>query len=837
MMILHRRFIIREIIQARKQALVFVLCAALSLTTLISLDNFKNGVHNSIISDARALHGGDIIMHSHYDFSPDLLKAVATLRLKHLVQSVRTYEFYSVIQTASKDNSLLAKIKLTAPGYPLYGRVKLKSGRPFAQVLRSGEAIVEQEVLGRLHLKVGDRIHVGSALLRIADVVSHEPDRPVNIFNLGPRIFVSTSDLARLDLVKKGSRVAYAILLKVYDPQATDRIAAELKTHAISGQERVDTYKTANSRVKVFFDNLIFFLSLVSIFTLLLAGIGMHSSLTALLREKEKTIAITKALGASNGFLFKHYIVIVIILGLAGSGLGVLGGIGLGHFFPSLFAGFIPVISGLTPSAGSIAQELLLGLLVILLFTFLPLHRLSGVKPSTIFRSEFSGARRGLPYYLALLVGLLLLAILLIRQLADLKTGLYFMAGSLLLITIIAILTQITLMFSRRIVIRSLPLRQAFKSILRPGNATRSIITTLAAALSVLLAIYLVEYNLHATYIASFPNDAPNLFCLDIQPDQRPEFARTFKIKAQFYPIIRARLISINGKKINRQEELTRKRDNLAREFNLTYRDRLLKDEVIMEGGSLFRQNWRKRDEVQVSILDTVAKMGDIRLNDLLRFNIQGVPLTARVTSIRTRTRSRLYPYFYFVFPEPVLRKAPQTFFAALKVNRKDIPRLENQIVARFPNISVINVSEVVSDLGAILRKLSRIINFFAAFSIMAGGLIIISSVLATRMARIREAVYYKILGGASSFVVSVFLYENMLLGLLSSLFALFLAHTGSWALCHFLFDIPYHPQLPASLLLIVLTILLVIAIGLLSSITIIRQKPSEFIRQEETDG
>ena len=832
----HSRFIFRELLKARNQALIFVLCVALSLTTLVALDSFKDSVHRSILADARTLQGGDIIIHSHYEFAPALAQAVADLERQHLVVGVASYEFYSVIQTLSTEASLLANIKIVTPGYPLYGRVGLKSGRALDRVLSPGRIVVEQEVLDRLHLREGDQLHVGNGVLRIVDVVTHEPDRPVNFFALGPRVFVADADRNQVDLIKKGSRIDYRLRLKAFDPKDIDSLADRLKEHAVPEQERVDTFRTASSGVKKFFDNLLFFLSLISIFTLLLAGIGMQSSLAALLRERERTIAIAKALGASNAFLLGHYLLLVVILGLIGSGLGIVAGITLERFLPWLFAGFIPASSTFGISGRNLATGLLLGLTVVLIFTYLPLHRVRHVKPWAIFRSEQSSGQRGVSFYLALAMGLLFLTGLIVHQLEDVRIGLGFMLGAGLLISIIAVMTHLTLRLVARVTVSSLTCRQALKSVFRPGNASRAIVITLAAALSVILSIYLVEADLHATFVASYPADAPNLFCLDIQTEQKAKFAKIIPVAAQFYPIIRARLSSINGEAINRQKELSKRRDNLAREFNLTYRDTLLEDEVLLVGKTLFQEEWREKDVVQVSILDTVAEMGEMRLNDLLQFNIQGVPLTARVTSIRTRTRSRLYPFFYFVFPDQVLSAAPQTFFAALTVDQAAIPQLENMIVAAFPNISVINMAQAAADLGALLAKMTNIVNLFALFSILAGGLIVVSSVFATRLARTRETVYYKILGGSTSFVVRVFVFENMFLGLLSSLLAVILAQAGSWAICRLYLDIPYHPRVIASLLLVVLTTLLVVGIGLLSSIPIIRQKPAVFLR-EQTDG
>jgi putative ABC transport system permease protein len=342
-----------------------------------------------------------------------------------------------------------------------------------------------------------------------------------------------------------------------------------------------------------------------------------------------------------------------------------------------------------------------------------------------------------------------------------------------------------------------------------------------------------VERNLRSTYIASYPPDAPNLFCLDIQPNQQRQFTELIGMDIELFPVVRARLTSINSKKVNRQEELKKRGDSLAREFNLTYRERLLDDELLIEGNSLFGNITSENGPVPVSVLDNVAEMGDMALGDILHFNIQGVPLVAEVVSIRSRTKSMLYPFFYFVFPDEVLRNAPQTLFAALKVDKQRISELENSIVDRFPNISTINVGETAAELGKLMAKLTRIINFFASFSILAGGLILVSSILATRLARIKEAVYYKILGSGSWFVLQVFFLENMVLALLSGGCAILVGQVGGWAICRFVLEIDHDPGVISCMVLLALTVALVVTVGLLSSITIIRRKPVSFLREQ----
>ncbi|MGD8946964.1 MAG: FtsX-like permease family protein, partial [Desulfobacterales bacterium] len=326
---------------------------------------------------------------------------------------------------------------------------------------------------------------------------------------------------------------------------------------------------------------------------------------------------------------------------------------------------------------------------------------------------------------------------------------------------------------------------------------------------------------------------APNLFFLDIQPSQLERFSKTLGMPTEYYPIVRAKILSINGNKVDRKQQRRRRGDNLARTFNLTYRDYLLEDEVIVKGSSLHRSDW---GDLQVSVMDTVAKIQSMKIGDRITFKIQGVPLQAKISSIRSRTRESIRPFFYFVFPPGTLQNAPQTIFTALRIEKDRVASLQTKIVETFPNVSAIDVTSTLSFFTNIMKKLSLIIRFFAGFSIVAGILIILSSVLATRFARIQEAVYYKILGARSRFVVKVFTLENMLLGLVSAALALIISQAGSWLICSQVFDIAYRPLVAKCALLIGGTVLLVVAVGLIPSISIMRKKPIVFLREQSQE-
>ena len=824
------RFILRQITGAKRQCAVFVLCVALSMITLVSLGSFSRSVRSSLLRDAQALHAADIIVRAHSPNPQALEEKLASLGREGELKSARYWSFYSVVRKLSGENSLLCDLKVVQQGYPFYGKVLLASGRPLHQVLTPGNVVVEQTLLERLGLRLGDAVRVGEATLTVRDVLLQEPDRPVNFFALGPRMFLSAADLDSLGLIGKGSRVNHVTLVKVAQPANLERLVGELRAAAAGTPVRVDSYRNADSRVKRFFDNLLFFLNLSGIFTLLLAGFGIQSTLFAMLKEQERTIAVMKAVGARSRFIIGHFLALTLALGLLGTATGLLASLILQEFLPGLFRGLIPAQVTMTVSGGAVVEGVLIGLLVVLLFTALPLYRLKEVKPRAIFGKEENETLWTRSTWIIAGSGTLFFLAMVLIRIRELKTGLYFILGLVSLVVVAFLLAEITLRLMKRREPKNLVLRQAIKGLFRPRNASRSIVVTLSAAFAVIFAINLVEKNLDASFLESFPPGAPNVFFIDIQPGQRAQFAETLGVAADFYPIVRGTVSAINGEPIDMEKQRQSRGDNLAREFNLTYREHLLADERIIKGGSLFRKDW---GELQVSVLDTVVKMQKMEVGDTIDFRIQGMPVRARIASIRTRTSGGMTPFFYFVFPSSLLAEAPQTLFCAARIDKAGIATLQNRIAAKFANVNVIDLNETVTVFARIMERLSTIVRFFTSFSIVAGLLIVVSSVFATRYARIQEAVYFTILGARGRFVLAVFAVENLFLGVVSGVIALVISQVGSLIICRKAFEMSYQPYPVQSLLLVLATTLLVVCVGLAVSLPILRQKPVSFLREQ----
>lgn len=823
------RFLFRQLAHASRQGLVFVLCVALSLTTLTAFSGFARSVRHALLADARSLHAADIILRAGTPFSPALQNAVDREAAAGRIEATPVYNFFSVVRRMDDSASLLARLKVVEPAYPFYGRVELLSGGSLDAVLVQGAVVVEQLLLDRLGLQVGDTLQVGFTTLRVVDVVTAEPDRPVNLFAFGPRIFVSHLDLEALGLLEKGSRIRYRMLIKVAAPQALEPLAAAFKAVADPELERVDTYRTARSGVRRFLDNFIFFLKLVGIFILVLAGMGIQSTLGALLREKRHSVAVMKALGATSGYILRHFMLLTALLGGFGIAVGVAAGLGLQLSLHRLLADFLPANLALRLSPSGVLEGVAVGAVVVALFTLLPLYRLRHLRPVMIFRRDPAPPRSPWPARLSGALLMLFFFGLTSYHMADAEMGLYLVAAVGGLILLAGGCAQLVLWGLARLRLKHLALRQAVRGIFRPGNATRSVVITLTTSLAVIFAIFLVEANLDATFVRAFPEDAPNLFFVDIQPDQMEAFSRLVDQPVTFYPVVRARVTAVNDEAIDREAQRRSRRDSLARTMNLTYREHLLETEKIISGQGLYRKDW---PGLQVSVLDEVLEMHPMKVGDRLSFKIQGVPLTARISSIRTRVGENLSPFFYFVFPTAVLQAAPQTVFSAMRVPRADTADLQTRLVTAFPNVSVIDLSTTLKALSGLMQRLSKILRTFTALSIAAGVLILTSAIWATRAERMAEAVYFKILGARRRFVLQVFSMENLLIALISGLLALTFAHLGAWALCHFIFDLRYRLFLPASGVLLLGNLLLVVATGLLASWSILAKKPVAYLRE-----
>jgi putative ABC transport system permease protein len=839
----HPTFVWRQITTSPKQTAVFVACVALSLVTLVSLGGFGQSVQNSLLRDARRLLAGDIVVESGFPFTPELTDHLDDLAADPGIEIANMYGFITIVRIPDSDETLLTELKVVDRGYPFYGEVVLASAGRFDQVLLPGQIVVGQALLDRLSLQVGDSILIGEASLQIADVLISEPDQPIEFFSLGPRIFLNSEDLDATGLIRPGSRVRYRTLLAVADESQLDTVAAGIAAATDPVQERVDTFRSNQSTLQIFFEDFLTLLNLIGIFTLFLAGIGIQSSLGAFIREREDTIAVLRTFGATGGFIIRQFYLVALILGVVGTLIGLGLGLLLQALFPILFSPFLPPQVEFILAPQSIIEGTILGFFVVTIFTLMPIYQVQALKPRFVFRKESLPAFKGWFYYPALLLILLFLTAMTYRYLQNLERTAYFSLGIVVLIAVLGLFGSLILAYLRRQRPRNLALRQAIRGLFRPRNATLGIIVTLSASLTVLFTIFLIERNLDATLVEAYPPDAPNVFILDIQPDQRELLQAQLDEPGEFVPIIRARIRLINGVAFEPPEIESQSGGpggpgdgpQLGGIVGLTYRDQPLAFERLVGTRTMFAED---AELAQVSIAEDLLLVYPFEIGDRISFDVQGVVVEAEVSSIRAvqQEQAGFAPRFNFVFRPQDLERAPQTIVTAVTVPKAEIAGFQNALIAQFPNLTVINISAAIDTLAAVVGDITSVARFFMGFSIIAGLLIILSSVLATRFARIQESVYFKVLGARQRFVLRVFALENIFIGLLSAVLALGLSQIAGWLLVIRVFELEYTPFLGSSLVLVAVTVLLVTAVGLAASVSILRQKPITFLREQTVE-
>lgn len=876
----------RETRGAWRHFVYFLVCIAVGVGALVSVSLFAAHVDRAVTKEARGLLGGDLEIRSSRSLSVVGQEVLGTLPLRG-IQTTHISELVAMAtRTDSHSGSVpitqIVELKAVEPAYPFYGTVRLEPAKPLQELLHpagwvcGGEpclgAVVQEALLFRMNLSVGDQLKIGQASFIITGVVRMEPDRMANAFSLGPRVIVSQEGLKAAELIKPGSRVRERYLLKLAPGLSLEPLRGELRGRLAGESVRVTGYQDAQPQLKQFLEQLSRYLGLIGLTALLIGGLGVAMSIHAFVREKLKTIAVLKTLGADSGTVMRVYVVQALWLGLLGSLAGMLAGVVLQRVLPPLltdvFAAEILDQLGVSVelsvlSIGPLVKGGLLGLLATLLFTMWPLLSIRDIKPAAIFRREVDATVEGelyVPWWkrwglndrlkigvgLALLVGL---AGLSIWQAGSWKVGALFIGGLVLAALLLVLCAQVLIGGVRHLPrFRSLSLRYAVGNVGRPGGQTTGIVVAIGMSVTIIVTVSLVEKALLRQVGETRPVDAPTFFFIDIQPDQREAFEQlvhrqTGGLVPELTPLVRSRLQSVNGEMVKAEEEREQdeKRDDgkeerrkqwyLSREYVLTFLDRLPKGNEIVEGA------WWKPGKAAakplVSIEEEAAKAMGLELGSIVEFDIQGATVAAEVASIRKVDWGNFSTNFYMILSPGSLEGAPLTYVGTIHVAPEQEVSLQQAVVAALPNVSAIHVGDVLENFGRVLDRLSLAIRAVALFCLLAGGLVMAAALAATRYRRLYESVILKALGATRALIARTFATEYALVGAVGGTIAMGLSSALSWLVLTYIFELPWSLQPLVLLTGLGLTILMTLLVGCLSTFQLLGQRPLAILRHE----
>ncbi|MCX5722585.1 MAG: FtsX-like permease family protein [Nitrospirae bacterium] len=877
----------RETRGAWRHFLYFFACGAIGVGALVGVSLFSANVDRAVTKEARGLLGGDLeirLTHSLSSEGQAVLQSLGErgLTLTHASELIAMASRHTQ-GSATPQATQIIELKAVESTYPLYGAIALDPAQPLETLLHPDErdcgghiclgAVVQESLLIRMGLSVGDRLKIGQATFLITGIVRTEPDRMANAFSLGPRVMIAQEGLRAAELIKPGSRVRERYLVKLPPGMPVEPLLSELRGRLASDSARLSSYRTAQPQLKQFLDQLSRYLGLIGLTALFIGGLGVGTSIHAFLRDKLNTIAILKAVGADSATVVSTYVVQAIFLGSIGSLAGILLGIALQRGLPPLMADLFA--SNLLEQLG-VSSELsrfslwpllkgaTLGLLSTLLFTLWPLLKIREVQPGAIFRREAEQTvtqemapsrwwvRWGLTDRLnvgtagTIILGLCSLSI---WQAGSWSIGLLFLGALSLALAILFVSARL---FIRLLAWlpkpRILSLRFALGNVVRPGSQATGIMVAIGIGVMLIATVSLVEQALLRHVQENRPADAPTFFFIDIQPDQAQAFVslvhrQTGRPDPELTPLVRSRLHAINGQLVAAEEgseknharaegkEERGKQWYLTREYVLTFLDQLPKDNQLVKG------TWWKPGQVfsrpQLSVEEEAAAHLGLTIGSLVELDIQGAMISAEVSSIRKVEWGNFSTNFYMILSPGSLEGAPFTYVATVRVSPDEEVPLQQAVVASFPNVSAIHIGDVLEGFSRVLDRLALAISAMALFCLLTGSLVMAAALAATRYRRLYESVILKALGATRGLIARAFALEYLLLGLVAGSIGLMLGTVLSWVVLRYVFDLPWslHPLVLGKGLL--LTMWLTLFVGFASTYRILGQRPLAILRHE----
>ena len=842
------RLMAREARGSSAKVVFFTACLSVGVAAVVAVAGLSDGIERALRREARQLLAADLAVRAERAIPDDVAKAVDRLIASRPgSRAVALRELATVVSTPETSGvpgpSALVLLKAAGDGYPFYGTLAIEPPDATRAPLGTDGAFVAPELASKLDLRTGSVLRIGGRDFLVRGVIVAEPDKVNVSFALGPRVIISLDGFARTELEAFGSRVDRKILIKL--PDGAGAAEAEAAAHEVrtaipeDSGVRVQTYVDAQPQLREGLKRMSRFLGLVALVSLILGGIGVAQTVRAWLASRLDAIAVLKCLGVRPREIVALYAGETALLGLLGSAVGVAAGTALLAAAPRFLAGLLPALQLDVWQPGAAVRGMVLGTGTALLFSVAPLAALRLVPPLRVLRRDAEPLAAGWPARVAVVVALVtgLFAAAFVQGRSAAIAGL-FVAGMFAAAGLLAgaarLLTRAVARLSRERV--RVTLRHGLGALARPGAGTLPAITALGLGVLVVVAIALVQRGLGERLRADLPKDAPNVFLVDMKTPQWPQVRTILEASGatsiRDVPIINARLASVDGtpaaELAKRGRDDGRRRWIFTREQNLTSLATLGKDNVVVEG-----RLWSDPDRPEISIERDFANDMGARVGSTLVFDVQGVPIELRVTSLRT-VEWRSFGINFFLVVEPgVLDDAPQMRVAAARVPAAAEQALQDRLASEVPNVTMLKVREIVERVASVLERLGLGIRLLGGFAIAAGVAILAGAIGATAQHRGRDVALLKTLGATRRGVAAMFAVEFALIGLVAGLVGTAAGTVLAWGvLTHGMeLEWTWHPGVIA--LAPPATAAMAVVAGIAASLGALRRRPIDVLRSE----
>ncbi len=878
----------REMRASRAKFLFVVLSVAIGVGSLTGVRGFSSSFRHMLLGEARTLMAGDLTARV---FALPTAEQEAALRGLEARGVRRTWitETVTMASSATTADPLLISVKaVDAAAYPYYGVVKLNPPRPLREALDARSVVVSDDLLVRLNVRTGDLLHIGGQDFRIAGVMVSEPDRMTGSLNVGPRVMIARQGLDRTGLITPGSRAAERYLFALPAQGGPDVAQARAVLKQAFPEATIADYRETHPIITRGLDRSTTFLSLIGLIALVIGAMGVASAMHGHLQQKLDSIAVMKCMGARSAQVIRIYTAQTLMLGLGGGVIGVAFGVGVAAAFPGLIAKYFAMDVSPYWDAWPAVQGIAVACLVTLLFTLPPLLGIRDIRPALIFRRDVetrytvspihSGIRgqplpdgrgsdqsrdrkgavaryvsellnryikRGMaPAYLvrvAILLGTGAVAGTLTEgSLTDaLRTGGFFALALAIGLALLSLAGWAMLRGFRWFLRRAgalLPgvVRHGMANLYRPGNQAQAAVVALGVGVMFTLTVFLVQGALVEQIRGSAPPGMPNVFLLDIPANQRAaigEFIRQqpgVKEAPEVAFAVAARITAINGEAI---EKLPLRDFNrrFRRTRTVTAMDAMPPDTIILSGAW-----WRPGDrDPQICASEEAAKILNLKPGTQVEWSIWNRNLRTRVACIERTESIRMTGRFEFLFNAGQLENLPAVYYGSARVRPADVAALQRVVYQKFPTVTVVNVADVMQIVEDVVQRIAAVIRFISGFTILAGAVMVASSVAGTRFRRMREVVTLKTLGATRRRIAWIFSVEFLSLGLVAGVMGTLLASAFAALVLKRLLQIDFHPSLPTHAIAVGIAALVATVAGWAASFRILGRKPLEILRDE----
>lgn len=822
----------------RKRLLLCAISIVFGVAALVAINSFGDNLRATTDKKSKELLGADLQLSSRAAFSDRAERFIRQLG----GEQARETRFFSMALFEKTDDTRLVQVRAIEGGFPFYG--EFETAPAGIDVANADEpiAVVERSLMTLFGLEVGDPMKLGEITFAVAGEIIEMPGESAFEGLFAPRVYIPEKFLNGTGLIGYGTIAFHRVNFKLADDADPDAIVARAKP--MFDEERISatTVEKRKKSIGQSLENLYRFFNLVGMIALLLGGVGVAGAVQAYLRGKLESVAVLRFLGCSVNAACRVFLWQVLAATFVGALVGALIGVLAQVWLPTAIAPLLPFEIETFVSWPRVFEGMFLGWVIAALFSLLPLLPLRRVSPLRALRASFQPRRKFDPL-VALLwtVIVILLTAYCATQTETAWHGAAFAVGLLVALLIFAgaaaLLRKVLSLTGAR---GSYVWRQGLANLHRPNNRTLFLVTTLGMGAFLIQTLFLVEGALLSDTELVDDESEPNALFFDIQTDQLQGFrdivAAGGMTIADEAPIVTMRLESVAGKSI---AEIKRNPDQdidnwiLNREWRSSWRATPSITEEIVEGE--FIGQWDGlREPVPISLEDGIAKDLKVGVGDTLVFNVQGLPLQCKVTSLRKVDWNRMRPNFFAVFPEGVLDGAPTWHLAFLRAPSPDaLATLQRKVIGEYPNISAVDLSIVLDGLRDILGRVSFALRFMASFTLLTGVVVLASAVITSRYQRFRESVLLRTLGASARQIRAIMAVEYLAVGLLAGLVGALLAWAAAAGLAVWVFEISAPWPWTETVVTIIVTTALTLITGLANSRGIANSPPLEVLRGE----